>query len=127
MSRIVQPLPFGPLLGQIRRHHELSQDELANQLGCRRTYISQLERNLKIPSNTHLNHLIETLRLAPNEANELIEAASISRGTLEIPEGMPLEVKRQLVRLIQKHKDLTSLRSWSALVRELAELSPVSR
>lgn len=90
------------------------------RLGCKRTYVSQLERNLKLPSRTQLEHLIAALELGYAEANSLIEAATLSRNSLEFPADMPLPVKRQLMRLI-RHKDPTSLGSWSALQRELAQ------
>lgn len=126
MTRTIESAPFGPLLGQLRKRHGLSQDKLAYHLGCKRTYVSQLERNLKIPSRNHLDRLIEAMRLANDEADALIEAADISRDSIDLPLEMPLQVRRQLVRLIQ-HKDLTSLGSWSALEKDLAETVPVSR
>jgi transcriptional regulator with XRE-family HTH domain len=126
MPRTAEPIPFGPLLGQLRRRHGLSQEDLADQLGCKRTYISQLERNLKIPSTVHLQRLAHALTLASHEAEALVEAASISRDTLELPSTMPLKVRQQLVRLI-RHGNLTSLGSWSALEQALATIVPVSR
>lgn len=119
MSKGAESPPFGPLLKKLRERHEQSQDELASRLGCKRTYISQLERSLKIPSNALMARLVEAIGLGSQEAAGLAEAAEISRGSLELPMSMPLEVRRQIFRLIQ-HKDLTSLGSWSALQRELA-------
>lgn len=120
-----ESLPFGPLLGVLRRRHGQSQDDLASHLGCKRTYVSQLERNLKIPSNSHLNRLILALALLDKEAEELTVAAEISRGTLDLPVEMPLSVRRQLVRLI-RHRGSPSLGSWAALERDLARIAPVS-
>jgi transcriptional regulator with XRE-family HTH domain len=120
MQNSPEALFFGPLLGRMRRQRGLRQDDLAMRLGCKRTYVSQLERNLKLPSRTQLEHLIAALELGYAEANSLIEAATLSRNSLEFPADMPLPVKRQLMRLI-RHKDPTSLGSWSALQRELAQ------
>ncbi len=41
---------FGSVLRQLRESKGLSQEELADQCGIHRTYVSQLERGLKSPT-----------------------------------------------------------------------------
>jgi len=41
---------FGAVLRQLRESKGLSQEELADQCGIHRTYVSQLERGLKSPT-----------------------------------------------------------------------------
>jgi len=126
MPRTDTSLAFGPLLAQLRRRHGLSQKDLATHLGCKRTYISQLERNLKIPSDSHLNRLVLALTLTQSDTEDLTEAAKIGRGSIDFPLGMPLRVKQQLLRLIQ-YGDLSSLGSWAALEMELAAVASTIR
>ncbi len=107
------PHPFGSQLSELRKRCGLSQEGFANQLGCKRTYVSQLERSLKMPSDKRLSQLIRVLKPTLSEAGQPVQAA-IRRGPIPLPDEMPLQVRQQLVRLIQ-HKDLSDLASWSLL------------
>ncbi len=48
---------FGPFLQRLRRRRGLSQETLANRLGCHRTYVWRLEHGRNHPSRLLLHSL----------------------------------------------------------------------
>ncbi|TCV81062.1 helix-turn-helix domain-containing protein [Sulfurirhabdus autotrophica] len=118
-------LSFGSLLGKLRRQHGLRQADIAVQMGCTRAFISQIERGTKIPSSTWLGRLSIALGASESEVVALLEAAEFSRGVLRFPDGMPLSLRREFVRLTQC-VELPSLGSWAILERDLSRIAPAS-
>jgi len=66
---------FGRVLQQLRRARRLSQEKLAEESGCHRTYISLLERGRYSPSLTMLFQLAEALDLNPSDLLRQVETA----------------------------------------------------
>jgi transcriptional regulator with XRE-family HTH domain len=62
---------FGPFLQRIRRRRGISQEVLAQMLGCHRTYIWRLEHGRNRPSNIFMHNLRMTIMLSPREAATL--------------------------------------------------------
>jgi transcriptional regulator with XRE-family HTH domain len=58
---------FGEVLRQLRTNAGLSQEELANQSGLHRTYISLLERGLRMPGLSTIFVLAKPLNTTPDE------------------------------------------------------------
>ena len=58
---------FGPFLRHLRRSRGISQDRLARQLGCDRTYIWRLERGARHPSTFMLRLLMHCVPLSASE------------------------------------------------------------
>ncbi len=120
-----KPESFGSLLSKLRSQHGLRQADIAARLGCDRAFISQIERGSKIPGSTWLDRLLIALGASESEAEVLIEAAELSRGTLRFPDGMPLSLRREFVRLTQCN-GLPSLGSSAVLERKLSRIAPAS-
>ena len=68
---------LGALLGQViveqRRAIGLSQEALAHRSGLHRTYVSEIERGLKVPTVGRLFALAGPLQLPPSELLRRIE------------------------------------------------------
>jgi transcriptional regulator with XRE-family HTH domain len=62
---------FGGFLARMRRSRGLSQERLAEQLGCHRTYIWRLEHGRNRPSSVFLHGLKATYKLSPQECDLL--------------------------------------------------------
>jgi transcriptional regulator with XRE-family HTH domain len=65
---------FGRSLKRLREDRGLSQEELGNESGYHRTYISQLERGQKGPSIQAVFQLARALRVTPSELIQTVEA-----------------------------------------------------
>ena len=65
---------LGKQIKKIRESLELSQEELAEEAGLHRTYISQVERGIKSPSVKTLIKVSEALGV---KASELLRKANI--------------------------------------------------
>ena len=63
---------FGQAVRGRRKELGLSQEELGERADLHRTYVSQVERGLKSPSLTSIEHLAKVLRVRPSE---LVHAA----------------------------------------------------
>lgn len=120
MFSFEEPISFGSLLSLFRRRKELRQKDLADRLGCKRTFISQMEREVKgVPTLALLNRLIAALELNEREAGALIEAAELTNPVVRLPAKMPLSVRKQFIRLARCEGD-PSIESWAAFEEELA-------
>lgn len=64
---------LGTILYELRIKHEYSQEELANLSEVDRSYISEIERGLKIPSLAIISRLCETLGLKTWEFIKMVE------------------------------------------------------
>lgn len=62
---------FGGFLRRMRQRRGLSQERLAEQLGCHRTYIWRLEHCHNRPSNVFLHNLKMTFELSSQETTLL--------------------------------------------------------
>ena len=62
---------FGPFLKRLRVRLGISQERLAAQLGCDRTYIWRLEHGRNHPSRIFLHDLEQTIVLTAQEAAAL--------------------------------------------------------
>ncbi len=58
---------FGQAVRAQRRELGLSQEGLGERAGLHRTYISQVERGLKSPSLTTIEHIAKVLGVRPSE------------------------------------------------------------
>lgn len=65
-------MAFGQAVRDRRKELGLSQEELGERADLHRTYVSQVERGLKSPSLTSVEHLAKVLGVRPSE---LIRAA----------------------------------------------------
>ncbi|WP_175947600.1 helix-turn-helix transcriptional regulator [Burkholderia pyrrocinia] len=55
--------PFSVALRQLRAEYDVAQGELADRLGLRQSYISQLERGTKLPKDKDLvRKIVRALR-----------------------------------------------------------------
>ena len=70
---------FAQALRSLRLTAQLSQEELADEAGLHRTYVSQLERGLKSPSLATMVALSAALGVAPSALIYSAERLSKSR------------------------------------------------
>lgn len=70
---------FAAALIRLRKSHGVSQEDLAEESGYHRTYISQLERGLKSPSLRTLNSLAHALGISTLELVAEIEEETEKR------------------------------------------------
>lgn len=61
---------FGKVLREIRTQKKVSQEQLANEAGLDRSYISKLETGIYQPSMTTLFSVSEVLEIAPSKMVE---------------------------------------------------------
>jgi transcriptional regulator with XRE-family HTH domain len=64
---------FARVLTEARNRAQLTQEALAGKAGMDRSYVSQLERGLKIPTLKSLFRLAEALDVRPSELVKRIE------------------------------------------------------
>jgi transcriptional regulator with XRE-family HTH domain len=62
---------FGPFLRRVRQRRGLSQQKIADALGCHRIYIWRLEHGTRHPSRFLLRLLSYTCPLNPSEQHDL--------------------------------------------------------
>lgn len=79
---------FGPFLKRLRMRRGISQQRLAAQLGCDRTYIWRLEHGRNHPSRIFLRSLGQTYALAIEEAAAVASFVSLRVFALD---GSPME------------------------------------
>lgn len=100
--------PFSHLLHDLRTSRNIRQAQLAALVGYDQTYISALEVGLKGPPTRELiSRLATALSLAPDQADELYEAAEASQRKLVIDTDLPREVYVLLSRLRTSLRGLT--------------------
>ena len=84
--------PFAEALRQVRFVRGLRQQELAERVGCERSYVSALENDAKqAPSLEFVSSICEVLRLDGEEAAALHGARSKSRRRYSVPAESPKE------------------------------------
>ena len=65
---------LGQILRETREAAGMTQEDLALTAGVDRSYVSQLERNLKSPTVSMLFRLCEALRISPSTVIARLEA-----------------------------------------------------
>lgn len=121
-----EPLSFGPCLTKLRQQKQLRQQDLADRLGCRRAFVSQLEREVKgAPTLPLLWRLVTALNLDEQEAKALFAAAELTNRVVRLPATMPLSVRQEFIRLARCEGN-PSLQSWASLKEELSRLAPAA-
>ncbi|MCM3693222.1 helix-turn-helix domain-containing protein [Neobacillus niacini] len=70
-------LDFGKALKRLRKERDLSQEKLADLSGLDRSYISILERNLKLPSLYTILALATGLDIKPSEVMMEMEKSPV--------------------------------------------------
>lgn len=67
----------------------MTQAELARRLGVHASYLSTIEHGEKSPgNNAFLDSIASSLRFTPEETEELIAAAKISKRKIKLPPGL---------------------------------------
>ncbi len=69
----VKTITIGNVLRELRKNHNISQEEVAGRTGLDRTFISMLERDIKQPSITTIFLLSEAFEMKSSELVKLIE------------------------------------------------------
>lgn len=64
---------FGKVLQELRREKKVTQEDLAHNSGLDRTYISLLERGLRIPTLTTIFKISTSLEIQPEEFVRLVK------------------------------------------------------
>lgn len=74
-------------LQKLRKRLGISQEQLADDSGYHRTYISQLERGLKSPSLRTLNHLAKALGISTSALVKCAEREALRDSTRQSNPG----------------------------------------
>lgn len=69
----LHPSALGTVIARMREAEGVSQDELADQAGIHRTYVSQLERGLKSPTVNTLVSIANALNVRASEILRQLE------------------------------------------------------
>ncbi len=80
---------FGPLLKQLRLSHRVTLRGIASKAGVSSTYISELERGVKVaPSKEVLDKIVKAMNLDRDEASQLYQMAGKTQNTIayDLPE-----------------------------------------
>jgi len=126
-----QETSFGRWLRARRRALDLTQDNLARQVGCAIITIQKLEADERRPSRQLAERLADTLMVAPDERAALISLARAEpyrdpapaeapESLLRAPERPPANLPTPLTRLIGRKQDLAAVRN--ALLRSETRL-----
>ena len=92
--------PFSVALRQLRAEYDVAQGELADRLGLRQSYISQLERGSKLPKDKDLvRKIVQALHLHPQEEASLWQAFQASRKFDFPPSDAPAAAYRYFAKL----------------------------
>ncbi|HFT8011395.1 TPA: helix-turn-helix transcriptional regulator [Burkholderia cenocepacia] len=92
--------PFSVALRQLRAEYDVAQGELADRLGLRQSYISQLERGTKLPKDKDLvRKIVQALQLRPEEEASLWQAFQASRKFDFPPSDAPAAAYRYFAKL----------------------------
>src|SRR5215213_2377992 len=122
---------FGRWLRARRRALDLTQDDLARQVGCAIITIQKLEADERRPSRQLAERLADKLMVAPDDWAALISLARAEPSLdpapaqapvslLRVPERPPANLPTPLTRLIGRKQDLAALRN--ALLRSETRL-----
>jgi predicted ATPase/transcriptional regulator with XRE-family HTH domain len=88
-------MPFGQLLRQLRKDYGLTQEDLAEQVGCSIETISKIERGERRPSKQVAERIAQVLEVPAADRPAFVRAARLlSRGPEEPADTRP-EIKEQ--------------------------------
>jgi predicted ATPase len=104
-------VPFGPWLKQLRTSRDLTQEELATQVGCAVETIRKLEAGVRRPSKEIAHRLAEVLFADQNKRQRFVERAR----------GLNQDVSSSSVSS-QRHNLPAQLTSFIGREREVAEV-----
>jgi predicted ATPase/DNA-binding XRE family transcriptional regulator/Flp pilus assembly protein TadD len=124
------PYTFGSRLKQLRQEHGLTQDALAERVGCATQTIRKIEGGQRRPSYQVAARLAEELSIAPEERARFIRSArdEPTNGPTDLPPTVPPETEHvspphahsslptPLTRLIGREQEITHARQ--LLLRE---------
>jgi predicted ATPase/DNA-binding XRE family transcriptional regulator len=122
---------FGRWLRARRRALDLTQDDLARQVGCAIITIQKLEADERRPSRQLAERLVDTLMVAPDQRAALIslaraepyldpESAQAPEHQLRAPQQPPSNLPTPLTRLIGRKQDIAAVHN--ALLRSETRL-----
>ena len=102
--------PFADALRTLRFRRGLRQQELADLVGCDRSYLSALENDLKhAASDTLVRELSSALELPDGEASALATARERSRRTYVVPADTPMQGYDLVYELFDRLEGLSEL------------------
>ncbi len=95
--------PFAAALRGLRFERGLRQADLADLVGCHRTYVSALENDLSVaPPAQFVDRLAVALALSAGSKESVEQARQRSRRAYQVPDDAPQEVYEFLFDLFQK-------------------------
>jgi transcriptional regulator with XRE-family HTH domain len=101
--------PFSDALRKLRFRHGLRQQELADLVGCDRSYVSSLENDLKrAPSAEFVQVLTRALSLPAEDSAALQRARLRSKRHFVVPADTPMEAYEFLYELFASMEKLSS-------------------
>lgn len=84
-----ETLPFGRLLKQLRTQQDLTQDALAERVGCAAQTVRTFESGTRRPSRDMAERLAEVLAVPPDARNAFVRAARAKDGEAVPPSPPP--------------------------------------
>lgn len=100
--------PFAAALRDLRFKKGLRQYEVADRVGCERSYISSIETDLKqAPPAAFLDRLCRQLGLSNEERNELVRARLKSRRNYSVPSDVSSETYEFVHELFERIEQLS--------------------
>src|ERR687885_234757 len=90
-GRVDEAISFGAWLKRRRKALDLTQEELARQVGCAKMTIQKIEADERRPSKELAGRLAEVLELAPEERPAFVKVARAELGVqrLRAPRSQP--------------------------------------
>jgi transcriptional regulator with XRE-family HTH domain len=106
----------------------MRQQELADRVGCERSYVSALENDVKqAPGTAFVNHVCGALQLNDAEAEALRQACAKSRRKYSVPPHLPKEAYEVTFELFARLERLNALQFQGLMtVLRLGDLPPGS-
>ena len=87
------PLPFGPWMKKLRTHLDLTQEALAEAVGCAPQTIRTVESGTRRPSRELAERLAEVLQVPPEDRAEFVRLARMpARGMPAAPANATAQV-----------------------------------
>ena len=102
---------FGYLVCRLRKARDLTQDDLARQVGCAVVTIRKIEADERWPSALVAKHLAECLHILLDKRDLFTQAAQIplDDGQLDLPHWRPTRSKGEVDNLTRKGYQLRDL------------------
>ena len=90
-------IPFGQLLRQLRKDYGLTQEDLAEQVGCSIETISKIERGERRPSKQVAERMAQVLDIPAAERPAFVRAARLLSRSAEEPADTRPEIREQIL------------------------------